>query len=164
MDLGNYGIGGNEVKIDASEGIAEIPQNRTLLVEQLTKDEPVAPEVITGLTNIDQVFAHFLPEIDIEFTDAEGAPVEENFRFHNVGDFSVKKMTEQSHFLSGLNTEKQFADRMEKSLRSNKVLQRVFFLHRCHCGRAACQLRPSGPAYQLFLAGHPRLPGFQQSD
>lgn len=23
MDLGNYGIGGNEVKIDASEGIAE---------------------------------------------------------------------------------------------------------------------------------------------
>lgn len=44
---------------------------------------------------------------------------------HNVGDFSVKKMTEQSSFLSGLNAEKQFADRMEKSLRSNKVLQRV---------------------------------------
>ena len=67
MDLGNYGIGGNEVKIDASEGIAEIPQNRTLLVEQLTKDEPVAPEVVAGLTNIDEVFAHFRPEIDIEF-------------------------------------------------------------------------------------------------
>lgn len=101
MDLGNYGIGGNEVKIDASEGIAEIPQNRTLLVEQLTKDEPVAPEVIAGLTNIDEVFAHFRPEIDIEFSDAEGAPVEENFRFQNVGDFSVKKMTEQSPFLDG---------------------------------------------------------------
>lgn len=125
MDLGNYGIGGNEVKMDTSEGIAEIPQNRTLLVEQLTKDEPVAPEVVTGLTNIDEVFEHFQPEIDIEFADAEGAPVEENFRFHNVGDFSVKKMTEQSPFLSGLNAEKQFADRMEKSLRSNKVLQRV---------------------------------------
>ncbi len=108
-----------------SEGIAEIPQNRTLLVEQLTKDEPVAPEVVAGLTNIDEVFAHFRPEIDIEFADADGAPVEENFRFHNVGDFSVRKMTEQSSFLSGLNAEKQFADRMEKSLRSNKVLQRV---------------------------------------
>ena len=113
------------MKMDTSEGIAEIPQNRTLLVEQLTKDEPVAPEVVTGLTNIDEVFEHFQPEIDIEFADAEGAPVEENFRFHNVGDFSVKKMTEQSPFLSGLNAEKQFADRMEKSLRSNKVLQRV---------------------------------------
>ena len=106
MDLGNYGIGGNEVKIDASEGIAEIPQNRTLLVEQLTKDEPVAPEVVAGLTNIDEVFAHFRSEIDIEFADADGAPVEENFRFHNVGDFSVRKMTEQSSFLSGLNAEK----------------------------------------------------------
>ena len=50
------------MKIDASEGIAEIPQNRTLLVEQLTKDEPVAPEVVAGLTNIDEVFAHFRPE------------------------------------------------------------------------------------------------------
>lgn len=58
------------MKIDASEGIAEIPQNRTLLVEQLTKDEPVAPEVVAGLTNIDEVFAHFRPEIDIEFADA----------------------------------------------------------------------------------------------
>ena len=83
MELGNYGIGGNEVKLEASEGIADIPQNRTLMVEQLTKDEPVAPEVVTGLTNIDEVFA------------------------------------------SSLNAEKQFADRMEKSLRSNKVLQRV---------------------------------------
>jgi hypothetical protein len=125
MELGNYGIGGNEVKLEASEGIADIPQNRTLMVEQLTKDEPVAPEVVTGLTNIDEVFAHFQPEIDIEFSDADGAPVEENFRFNNVGDFSVAKMTEHSPFLSGLNAEKQFADRMEKSLRSNKVLQRV---------------------------------------
>ena len=125
MELGNYGIGGNEVKLEASEGIADIPQNRTLMVEQLTKDEPVAPEVVTGLTNIDEVFAHFQPEIDIEFSDADGAPVEENFRFNNVGDFSVAKMTEHSHFLSSLNAEKQFADRMEKSLRSNKVLQRV---------------------------------------
>lgn len=125
MELGNYGIGGNEVKLEASEGIADIPQNRTLMVEQLTKDEPVAPEVVTGLTNIDEVFAHFQPEIDIEFSDADGAPVEENFRFNNVGDFSVAKMTEHSPFLSSLNAEKKFADRMEKSLRSNKVLQRV---------------------------------------
>lgn len=26
MELGNYGIGGNEVKLEASEGIADIPQ------------------------------------------------------------------------------------------------------------------------------------------
>lgn len=35
MELGNYGIGGNEVKLEASEGIADIPQNRTLMVPQI---------------------------------------------------------------------------------------------------------------------------------
>lgn len=32
----NYGIGGNEVKVDANESIAEIPSNRTLIVQKLT--------------------------------------------------------------------------------------------------------------------------------
>ena len=125
MDLNNYGIGGNEVKIDASEGIADIPQNRTLLVEQLTKDEPITPDVVEGLTSIEDVFGYFKPEVDIEFADAEGQPIEETFRFANVGDFSVKSMTTASSFLSDLNTEKEFADRMGKSLRSNKLLQRT---------------------------------------
>nr|WP_154577546.1 hypothetical protein [Phocaeicola vulgatus] len=123
--IDNYGIGGNEKKNDVSEGIADIPQNRTILAAQLTKDESISPEIIEGLTKIEDVFEHFKPEIDIEFSDAEGRPVEENFQFHNVGDFSVNKITEQSKFLSGLNTEKEFSDRQEKALRNNKVLQRI---------------------------------------
>lgn len=99
MDLGNYGIGGNEVKIDASEGIAEIPQNRTLLVEQLTKDEPVAPEVIAGLTNIDEVFAHFRPEIDIEFSDAEGGSRRGKFPFSKCRRFFCQEDDGTESFL-----------------------------------------------------------------
>lgn len=33
MALYDYGIGGNEVRVDANESIAEIPSNRTLLVQ-----------------------------------------------------------------------------------------------------------------------------------
>lgn len=40
--IDNYGIGGNEKKNDVSEGIADIPQNRTILAAQLTKDESVS--------------------------------------------------------------------------------------------------------------------------
>lgn len=36
MAIYNYGIGGNEVKVDANESIAEIPSNRTLIVQKLT--------------------------------------------------------------------------------------------------------------------------------
>ena len=41
-----YGIGGTEVKGDASEAFAEIPQNRTLLCEKLTDEPPVKPQII----------------------------------------------------------------------------------------------------------------------
>ena len=44
MAIYNYGIGGNEVKVNANESIAEIPSNRTLIVQKLTDEAPAAPE------------------------------------------------------------------------------------------------------------------------
>jgi hypothetical protein len=123
--INQYEIGGNEVKIDASEAIAAIPENRTLLVEKLTADEPVDPEVVSGLTSIEQVFAHYKPRMDVEFTNGDGQPLKEMFHFQSVGDFSVKNMTEQSRFLKKTNTEKEFYDNLTKQLRTNKVLQRA---------------------------------------
>ncbi|MDR3286816.1 MAG: hypothetical protein LBT27_05185 [Prevotellaceae bacterium] len=123
--ISQYEIGGNEVKIDASESIAAIPENRTMLVEQLTSEEPVNPEIITGLTTIEQVFEHYKPQIDAEFQNEDGQPVKETFHFRNVSDFGVKKLTEQSPFLKKVNTEKDFYDNLIKQLRSNKVLQRA---------------------------------------
>lgn len=125
MAIFEYGIGGNEVKVDASESIAAIPENRTLLVESLTSDEPINPEIVTGLTNINQVFEHYKPQIDVEFENAEGQPVNETFCFNSVGDFDVKNMTQNSAFLNGVNTDKNFFENLTKQLRSNKVLQRV---------------------------------------
>ena len=49
MALYDYGIGGNEVRVDANESIAEIPSNRTLLVQKLTDDAPSEPECVYGL-------------------------------------------------------------------------------------------------------------------
>lgn len=125
MAILDYEIGGNEVKIDASEGIANIPDNRSLIVEQLTADEPTKPESVYGLTSIEDVFAHFQPNIDVEFEDEDGQPVHENLRFKNVADFSVKNMTEQSDHMRSLNLQKEFYESMTKQLRSNKVLQRA---------------------------------------
>ena len=119
MAILEYGIGGNEVKVDTSEAIANIPENRSLIVEQLTA------EAVKGLSTIEEVFAHFLPNIDVEFENEEGQPVKENFRFSSVADFSVKNMTQNSPFLHKLDTEKTFYEGMVTQLRSNKVLQRV---------------------------------------
>jgi hypothetical protein len=61
MSIEPYGIGGTEVKTDAFEAFADIPQNRVLLAEKLTYDPPVKPEIIEGLTSIDDVFENFKP-------------------------------------------------------------------------------------------------------
>ena len=125
MAILDYEIGGNEVKIDASESIASIPENRSLIVEQLTSEEPVNPEAIGGLTTIEEVFTHFSPNVDIEFETEDGQPLKENLHFSSVADFSVKNMTHQSSFLKNLDMQKEFYETMTKQLRSNKVLQRV---------------------------------------
>lgn len=121
--LSNKGIGGNEVPRDANEAIAEIPQNRTIIAHKLTADDPVKPELVEGLNTIDKVFEHFKPEFKVDFEDADGAVKMENLRFKNLGDFGTKGITEQSNFLSGLETEKDQYQKIIKQLKSNKILK-----------------------------------------
>lgn len=120
-----YGIGGNEVKGDASEAILEIPQNRTLLVQKLTNDAPVRPEVVEGLKNIDEVFDHYKPQVEVDFEDNRGASFQENLKFSGLADFGVKGITAQSAFLQNLNLQKDQFQKIIKQLKSNKLLRKA---------------------------------------
>ena len=119
----NYGIGGNEVKLDANEAIFEIPQNRTLIAQKLTGDTPIRPELVQGLNTIEQVFEHFKPTVKVNFENAEGAMKNEELKFTNLGDFGVKGITNQSKFLSNLETEKDQYQKIIKQLKTNKILK-----------------------------------------
>lgn len=119
----NYGIGGNEVKTDASEAFADIPQNRTLMAEKLTKDAPVKPEIVHGLQTVEQVFEHYKPNVSIDFEDADGVTKKETLGFKNLGDFGVKGITEQSEFLKDKASQKEEYFRIIKQLKSNKILK-----------------------------------------
>ena len=101
-----YGIGGTEVKGDANEAISEIQQNRTLMIQKLTADPPVKPQVVQGLTKIDDVFDHYKPNIAVEFQDSEGVTREETLKFGNLADFGIKGIPAQSEFLQNLAIQK----------------------------------------------------------
>ena len=88
----DYGVGGNEVKQSASEGMADIPLNRSLFIQKLTSDEAIKPQAVYDLKNIDEVFEHFQPNVDVEFEKADGSTTNENFRFGNLGDFGTKNI------------------------------------------------------------------------
>jgi hypothetical protein len=119
----NYGIGGQEVPKDASEAIADIPQNRTLIIEKLTADTPVKPEIAEELKTIEEVFQHFKPQVECEFQKEDGSLLSEKFSFTNLGDFGTKGITAQSKFLKDLELEKNEYAKLIRQLKSNKLLK-----------------------------------------
>ncbi|GIM57729.1 hypothetical protein CAPN006_21210 [Capnocytophaga canimorsus] len=125
MAMFNYGVGGNEVKVDANEAIQEIQENKTLLVGKLTADDAISPEIVMGLKTVEDVFRHFQPSISIEHEDQEGGSVKEDFRFNNVGDFTPNKLVENSPFLKNLSLEEEQYNNIMRQLRNNKVLRNM---------------------------------------
>ena len=122
MAIYDYGIGGNEVNVDANESIADIPSNRTLLVQKLTDEAPVSPETVYGLQTVEDVFEHFSPSVNVEMQDDNGEDVLETMRFKNLGDFNADKLKENSDFLSKLDVEKEQNIKIDRQLSSNKAL------------------------------------------
>lgn len=122
MALYEYGVGGNEVKIDANEAIAEIPSNRTLLVQKLTEEAPLQPETTYGLETLEDVVERFQPSVELEFQDQEGNEIPEKLDFKGLSDFSAKKLKENSPFLSQLNIEREQYLKISRLLSSNKAL------------------------------------------
>lgn len=125
MTMFNYGVGGNEVKVDANEAIQEIQGNKSLLVAKLTTDDAVSPEIVTGLKTVEAVFSHYAPRLEMEHETTAGQTVKEEFRFQNLGDFTPKKMVENSPFLKGLKVEEEQYNKIVKQMRVNKVLRKL---------------------------------------
>jgi hypothetical protein len=81
MAMFNYGVGGNEVKVDANEAIQEIQENKSLIVSQLTTEESYTPEIVTGLKTVEDVFRHFQPSVAVQHETEDGGMVEERIPF-----------------------------------------------------------------------------------
>jgi len=125
MAVEKYTIGGTVAETEAFEAFADIPQNRVLLAEKLTANAPVKPEVVEGLTTVEQVFEHFKPKIDIDFETEEGASKKETLHFANLGDFGIKGITSQSAFLNDLTMKKEQFQKVIKQLKTNKLLKQT---------------------------------------
>jgi len=109
--------------VEVGEAILEFPQNRSLMIEKLTDDDPTRPEIVKGLKTMDDVFEHFKPKKEVEFQDMEGVPKKEMLNFSSVGDFGIKGITAQSSFLQGLETQNDEYQKIIKQLKSNKQLR-----------------------------------------
>ena len=125
MSSYKYDLGGSMKPDDASEAMSQFDLNRTLLVQKLTGDDPVKPEMVSGLRTVDEVFEKFNPNIDCEFEGADGSTKEENISFTNVGDFSANSITNNSDFLNNLKVQNEQYLKILKKVKSHKILQTV---------------------------------------
>lgn len=125
MPLEPYGIGGTEVKTDAFEAFADIPQNRVLLAEKLTDLPPVKPEIVQGLTNVEAIFSHFSPSVSMDFETEGGASKREELHFNGLQDFGANGITHQSTYLSELDMKRKQYQKIVKQLKTNKLLKQA---------------------------------------
>ncbi|HEV3251845.1 MAG TPA: hypothetical protein VGZ71_12875 [Puia sp.] len=125
MAVEKYSIGGTVTETEAFEAFADIPQNRVLIAEKLTADAPVKPEIIDGLTTVEEVFEHFMPKVEMDFETEEGTSRKETLRFTNLGDFGIKGITAQSNFLGDITMKKEQYQKIVKQLKTNKLLKQA---------------------------------------
>ncbi|OQP56515.1 hypothetical protein [Niastella populi] len=125
MSIQPYGIGGTEVKTDAFEAFADIPQNRVLLAEKLTHDPPVKPQIVEGLTGIDDVFENFKPKVDMTFETEDGAIRRETLHFKGLADFGAKGIIAQSEYLGDVNMQQLQYQKIIRQLKTNKLLKQA---------------------------------------
>ena len=111
------------LEVETSDAIIEFPQNRTLLVEQLTDEPPAKAEVVKGLRTMEDVFKKFQPAIKHEFEDPNGQTKKETLSFGELRDFEMDGLIKNSQFLKDLKNQKEDYLKIEKQLRANKVLR-----------------------------------------
>jgi len=109
--------------VESNESIIEFPQNRALLVEQLTSTPPPKADIVSGLRTMDDVFAHFKPSAKIEFEDVDGQTKKETLQFREIRDFDKDRLKKNAGFLKQLDLLKENYEKMEHQLKTNKVLR-----------------------------------------
>jgi hypothetical protein len=119
----NYEIGGNEKKVDTSEAFGEISPNKTLFIQKLTDQEPLRPEKVEGLKTVEEVFDHYKPNVSVALETKDGGTVTEKLNFKDLGDFSVKRLLQQSNYLHNLSIEREMYLNIIKQLKTNKTLK-----------------------------------------
>ena len=75
---------------ESGSNVSALDTNKTLFIDQYTTDvQSEDPELFEDAKTIGDVFDHFKPEVEVNFTDAEGGVVTENLHFKEIKDFEA---------------------------------------------------------------------------
>jgi predicted component of type VI protein secretion system len=114
-----------EERDESAASVADIPNNRTMFVANLSGKPASRPELAYDLETMDDVFAHYKPEVKVEYQDELGRSIRENLTFRSLGDFTKKAYVERCNFLRLLDRKQKDHLVMAKRLQNNRMLHKV---------------------------------------
>ena len=101
-----------------------------MFIDQYTTDvQSEDPELFEDAKTIGDVFDHFKPEVEVNFSDADGGVVTETLHFNEIRDFEANggkgNLVANSEFLSGVKGEMDSVAKVRKQIEQNKKLRDI---------------------------------------
>lgn len=115
---------------ESNAKVTPIDNNKSIIIDQYTTDIPTNnPELLEGAKTVKEVFDHFKPNVEVEFTDEEGGSVNEIIHFNSVKDFEASggrgNLVTNSPFLSEMKMQVDISAKIRKQIEQNKKLRDI---------------------------------------
>lgn len=115
---------------ESGSNVSALDTNKTLFIDQYTTDvQSEDPELFEDAKTIGDVFDHFKPEVEVNFSDEQGGIVTETLHFNEIKDFEANggkgNLVANSEFLSGEKGKMDSYAKVRKQIEQNKKLRDI---------------------------------------
>lgn len=115
---------------ESGSQVSALDTNKTLFIDQYTSDaQGEDPELFEDAKTISDVFDHFKPNVEVQFTGEDGGIVSETLHFNEIKDFEADggrgNLVANSEFLSGQKAQMDSYAKVRKQIEQNKKLRDI---------------------------------------
>lgn len=103
--------------------LSPISQNKTLYIGKFNDEMMQEPDPVEGLESVADVLERYKPEATVTLEGIDGMQSTETFEFRRMGDFTQEGLVDQSPMLRELSAQMRNLQKLDRHLRSNKLLQ-----------------------------------------
>ena len=115
---------------ESGSQVSALDTNKTLFIDQYTSDaQGEDPELFEDAKTIGDVFDHFKPNVEVQFTGEDGGVISETLHFNEIRDFEADggkgNLVANSEFLSGQKAQMDSFGKVRKQIEQNKKLRDI---------------------------------------
>ena len=115
---------------ESGSQVSALDTNKTLFIDQYTSDaQGEDPELFEDAKTIGDVFNHFKPNVEVQFTGEDGGVVSETLHFNEIRDFEADggkgNLVANSEFLSDQKAQMDSFAKVRKQIEQNKKLRDI---------------------------------------